>query len=203
MDRTTLFNEIRKEFGPLSQDFVTNTEIIIDNAIEEEIDIYKLAYILATVYWETNRTMCPVREAYWKDEGWRKRNLRYYPYYGRGYVQLTWKSNYDRASQLIGEDMVNYPDKALEPDYAAKILIDGMKKGWYTGKSMDDYITTGTLKEYTNARRIINGTDKAAKIAKLAMKFRKFLDKATKVIPPKKENTLSRLLEILIKLLRK
>ena len=34
------------------------------------------AYILATAYWETARTMHPVVEAYWLSEEWRKKNLR-------------------------------------------------------------------------------------------------------------------------------
>ena len=51
------------------------------------------AYGLATAWWETNKTMQPVREAYWLSEAWRKPNLRYYPHYGRGYVQLTWKGD--------------------------------------------------------------------------------------------------------------
>jgi hypothetical protein len=49
-----------------------------------------MAYVLATTQWETAQTFKPVREAFWKDEEWRRVNLaRYYPYYGRGFVQLT------------------------------------------------------------------------------------------------------------------
>ena len=48
--------------------------------------------VLATVEWETNKTFQPVREAYWLNEDWRRAHLKYYPYYGRGFVQLTWKS---------------------------------------------------------------------------------------------------------------
>jgi hypothetical protein len=52
-----------------------------------------MAYVLATTEWETDHTFKPVREAFWKDEAWRQVNLRYYPYYGRGYMQLTWEDN--------------------------------------------------------------------------------------------------------------
>jgi peptidoglycan hydrolase-like protein with peptidoglycan-binding domain len=51
------------------------------------------AYVLATTQWETNQTFKPVREAYWLSENWRKTHLRYHPFYGRGFVQLTWKNN--------------------------------------------------------------------------------------------------------------
>ena len=46
----------------------------------------------------------------------------------------------------------------------------GSKEGWFTGKKLSDYITK-TDKNYVRARRIINGTDKAEKIAKEAVVF--------------------------------
>ncbi|NTV99551.1 MAG: carboxypeptidase, partial [Chlorobiaceae bacterium] len=52
----------------------------------------QIAYVLATTQWETSQTFKPVREAFWESEEWRKKHFRYYPYYGRGYVQLTWKN---------------------------------------------------------------------------------------------------------------
>ena len=44
----------------------------------------QVAYVLATVEWETAKTFKPVREAYWlkNAEEWRKKNLSYYPFYG-------------------------------------------------------------------------------------------------------------------------
>src|SRR5262245_39782274 len=59
------------------------------------------AYALATASHETAHTMQPVREAFWLSEDWRKANLRYHPFYGRGYVQLTWKANYERADREL------------------------------------------------------------------------------------------------------
>ncbi len=44
----------------------------------------QIAYVIATVEWETGNTFKPVKEAYWLSEDWRRRNLRYYPYFGRG-----------------------------------------------------------------------------------------------------------------------
>jgi hypothetical protein len=44
----------------------------------------QVAYVLATTEWETAQTFKPVREAFWLSEDWRRRNFRYYPYYGRG-----------------------------------------------------------------------------------------------------------------------
>ena len=130
----------------------------------------QIAYILATAEWETNHTWKPVKEAYWTSEAWRKKHLRYYPYFGRGYVQITWKENYEKFGKLLGVDLVQHPDLALYPEYAAFILVYGMKHGIFTGKKLDDYIT-GRVSMYADARRIINGTDKAGTIASMARDF--------------------------------
>ena len=129
----------------------------------------QIHYIIATVDHETNGTFLPVKEAYWLSEGWRKRNFRYYPYYGRGYVQLTWKANYKKFGKLLNIDLVNNPDLALEPKNAIFILVYGFKHGSFTGKKIEDYINAYKT-DFKNARRVINGTDKAQHIARLAQK---------------------------------
>ena len=130
----------------------------------------QMAYVLATVEWETARTFKPVREAFWLSEAWRKKNLRYYPYYGRGYVQLTWKKNYQTYSDLLNIDMVKNPDLALEPNAALFVLVHGFKVGTFTGRKISDYINIHTT-DFLRARRCINGNDQASKIAALAGKY--------------------------------
>lgn len=128
------------------------------------------AYVLATAWHETAGTMKPVKEAYWLDEGWRRDNLRYYPWYGRGYVQLTWESNYVKAGDMLGLDLTTVPDVVMEPEVSTLILVRGMKEGWFTGKKLSDYINEdGT--DYVNARRIVNGTDKKDLIASYAKEY--------------------------------
>ena len=96
------------------------------------------------------------------------------PQYGRGLVQLTWDRNYawaDKALGLNGALLKNF-DFALDPDIAARILVMGMEEGAFTGKSLADYIgDRGTPASFTAARKIINGTDKAALIAGYAERF--------------------------------
>lgn len=128
----------------------------------------QIKYIIATAEWETNHQCVPVREAYWLKEDWRKRHLRYYPYYGRGYVQITWKENYEKFGKILGIDLVRKPDLALDPDIAAKILIIGMRDGVFTGVSLDDVTNSEGMVDYVKARRIINGSDKADVIASMA-----------------------------------
>ena len=127
----------------------------------------QIHYIIATVDYETNGTFLPVKEAYWLSEGWRKRNLRYYPYYGRGLVQITWKANYKKFSKLMDIDLVSNPDLALEIDNAVYILVYGFKHGVFTGKKISDYINLNRT-DFKSARKVINGNDRAVYIAKLA-----------------------------------
>jgi len=48
-------------------------------------------------------------------------------YRGRGFNQLTWKSNYSKMSKLIDIDILSYPEKMMEVSTAAKALAYFMK----------------------------------------------------------------------------
>lgn len=166
--------------GKLSQPQVDGMNILASTwARDGDGNAQKLAYILATVFHETAETMQPIAE-YGHGAG--------HPYgvvdqtgkapYGRGFVQLTWRANYEKADAKLGLGgrlAANY-DLALDPDIAAPIAIRGMMLGWFTGKTLGDYIRPGSV-DYVNARRIINGTDCAGTIALYAASF----DRALKV----------------------
>jgi predicted chitinase len=97
-----------------------------------------------------------------------------YKYRGRGFVQITWKNNYKKLGDALGYDLVNNPDQALDSVVAYKVMSYGMRKGIFTGKKLSDYISETTA-DYTNARKIINGLDKADTIAGYAVKLEKIL----------------------------
>ncbi|BAQ65542.1 peptidoglycan-binding domain-containing protein [Geminocystis sp. NIES-3709] len=130
----------------------------------------QIAYVLATAQWETANTFKPVKEAYWLSEDWRRKNLRYFPFYGRGFVQITWMANYQKYSRILGIDLVNFPDKVLEPNISLFILVHGCKNGVFTGMSIEDYINNNVV-DFHNARRVINGIDKAQEIANIAREW--------------------------------
>ncbi|WLQ12532.1 glycoside hydrolase family 19 protein [Hahella aquimaris] len=130
----------------------------------------QIAYVLATVQWETAQTFEPVKEAFWLSEEWRKHNLRYYPYYGRGYVQLTWENNYRKYQQLLGAPLVQEPDLAMQPEIALFVLTHGFMTGAFTGHKISDYINENK-KDFLNARRCINGRDRAHEIAEIAQGY--------------------------------
>ena len=143
------------------------TRMLIDAAKANGLLRNQTAYLLATSFWETAHTMKPVVEAYWLSEDWRRRNLRYYPWYGRGFVQLTWQENYKRAEDELGVLFTQVPAKALDPVNAANIAVLGMKEGWFTRFKLADFIDL-QHSDFVHARQIINRMDKAQEIAVLA-----------------------------------
>lgn len=144
-----------------------DTQLIIDEAKKRGILRNQLAYILATAYHETAHTMKPVKE--YGGETYLK-SKKYYPYVGRGYVQLTWDYNYRKAGDKLGVDFIKNPALLLEAKYSIPILIIGMMEGWFTGKKVSDYINP-QKSDYVGARRIVNGTDRAALIADYAKNY--------------------------------
>lgn len=141
-----------------------------------DLTVPQWAYVFATTFHETKATFLPVREAYWipNAEAWRKKNLRYYPYYGRGFVQITWKDNYSKFTKLMGIDFVNTPDLVMDLTNAFHIMLYGFIHGSFTGKKITYYINNES-KDYKNARRCINGTDKAELIATYATIFEQII----------------------------
>jgi hypothetical protein len=162
--------------GIIAVDKIERVKDIIEACRGEGFTDEQCAYTVATVEHETNGTFEPVREAYWLPEWWRKRRLRYYPWYGRGLVQITWKENYAKFERLLGVPLTQDPDLALEWDTSVDILVKGFKDGHFTGKKISDYIRPGHT-DWNNARRCINGTDRAAKIAALAIKWLQWIHK--------------------------
>src|SRR5688572_29351341 len=106
LDKPAAFFDAVRESGvigkTLKPDQIKGMEAILRAAKSANWPLAFTAYALATACHETACTMQPVREAFWLSENWRSRNLRYYPFYGRGYVQLTWKANYDKADRELG-----------------------------------------------------------------------------------------------------
>lgn len=113
MNLEKFFDSIRKDVNLTTQN-VQGMTTVLEYLEQVEDNLQQAAYVIATAWWETAQTMHPVREAYWLSETWRKKNLRYYPYYGRGYVQLTWEENYKKASDYFKVDFVNNPDWVMD-----------------------------------------------------------------------------------------
>lgn len=199
ISKKVFYKEYRKHFGVLRSSQVVGLEAILEAATSYNTTVNQTAYILATVKHETANTFLPIKERGNRDYF----NRMYDPvlgmnknrrnkakrngntsqgdgakYKGRGFVQITWKNNYRRFQQLLGVDLVSDPDLALDIEIAIAILFIGMLTGVFTGKSVIRYINSDGKRDYYNARRVVNGMDKAKMISAYARKFQKCLDTA-------------------------
>ena len=189
IDRPTLFANLRNlHRGRLSLAQVESYEAILDAAAADAIeDPRQLAYILATTRGEVGSTMQPLREVgRGKSRAYGKLAPNGQTYYGRGFVQLTWQRNYRAMGDLLGIDLVSSPDLALDRQIAAQILVKGMKRGMFTGKALSTYIS-GDRCDFLNARRIINGMDRASEFARFAADYLKAINAAVVPQEPKGE----------------
>jgi hypothetical protein len=152
---------------------VSNIKYITQECKKQGVTKEQAAYVLATVQHETNNSFEPVEEGYYlKNPKAYQKTLRYYPYYGRGFVQLTWKDNYAKFNEILGvegtgNDLVKFPDVVLRLPVSTFILVYGMKHGTFTGLKLGNFISS-TQQDYRGARKIINGLDKADLIANYA-----------------------------------
>lgn len=166
LDRDVYFDIVRESLfdGALSQQQVDGQSVILavwdyDAGGTPMDDLRWLAYMLATVYHECATKMWPITE-----QGSQSylQSKDYYPYIGRGLVQLTWEENYRNASAALGliddRDLVEHPEIALDSLIATRVMFRGMAEGWFTGKKLGQYFNDEE-DDPLNARRIINGND--------------------------------------------
>lgn len=194
VDREVFFDILRKGLlGPtLDKGEVSGCDAILDAMAGAPLS--HTAYALATAYHETAHTMQPIRERggdryffrMYDPQGERPALAKAHEqrpgdgvrYYGRGFVQLTWRCNYRKAGEAFGVDLIGHPDLALNMKLAGKIMRFGMDTGLFTGKRFLSYLPASgpaTAAQFTAARRIINGRDKDTLIAGYAEKFQRAL----------------------------
>lgn len=191
MDKAKFFKVCRDTvMGPtLDGDEVSGSEFILDAM--NGCGLSRVAYALATAWHETAHTMQPVKEhggsAYFTRmydiKGQRPNVAKELGnvfagdgplFAGRGYVQLTGRRNYKLAGERTGYPLEGNPDLAMRADIAAQIMRRGMEEGWFTGRGFRDYLPPAgpaSHLAFRQARRIINGSDRASLIADYAMQF--------------------------------
>ncbi len=128
----------------------------------------ELAYVLATVTHETGFKMQPITE--WGSPQYLK-SKKYWPWIGRGLIQITWKTNYLKFG-------IKDPESALTWPVALDVAFRGMIFGMFTGKKLSDYIKPGKTLDYVGARAIINGTDRAQLVAHYANAYQNAFQQA-------------------------
>lgn len=187
MNKKKFFDTIRNSFGRLNQSQVNGLDFLLTQYEQSNLSLRQMAYVLATIKHETADTYQPVVEGYWIKTNRLQKLYNFYKnsyphnlktifpngingltYEGRGYVQLTHNYNYKKFG------LENTPEKALEPETAWYVLHKGMTEGLFTGKKLNDYINNKKC-DYVNARKIINGLDRANLIASYARIYERSL----------------------------
>jgi putative chitinase len=176
IERTAFFDSVRAQpfDGVLSQSQVNGLNYLLDTWENYHFDKDQrwLAYALATAFHETAATMRPIEEyGQGADKEYGQPTGPYGQcYYGRGFVQLTWLDNYEKAEAVLTDKYalptpcVEYPHRMLEDEPSALILYDGMIDGWFTGVGLPQFFNL-TTEDPVNARKIVNGLDQADLIA--------------------------------------
>jgi len=149
-----------------------------DKAVKYWItDKRQIAYVLSTVKWEC--AFKNQKEIWWENRSyWKVDPSTWKAYYGRWFIQLTHKYNYQKYTQIIQSygkdfkdnnwnilrwsqiDLVHNPDVILQSnDLAAFILMDWMKNWWpdRVEKKKLSYYINNTKTDYYHARSIVNG----------------------------------------------
>lgn len=191
IDRALFYSEYRKEFGSIRNQATIHTiNAILTRAEREQTPVPHLAYMFATALHEARDSkyrydFSPITErgsyTYITNQYWHNTRVRgwlgnksiedAWNFKGRGLVQITGRTNYTRFG------IERNPEVALNPDLAVSIMFEGMNKGIFTGRKLIHYLNPDR-KDYYNARRIINGTDKAALIASYAEVFERIIRKS-------------------------
>lgn len=215
MDRKAFFDAIRPHIN-LDQFAVDGINALLDAG--ENLPLHHMANILANVRRETGGLMGPIKETVMAshknrnpsdaevirrlDSAFAKGRLHWVktPYwrggaFGRGQLQATHDYNYRKLG------ITNYSD-ALNLDVSARIAVEGMSKGMFTGRKLSDYTFPNDLNNppKTNPRRIVNGSDGSD--AEVAESHRMFADALRKAgwgtnMPSPSSNTSSWLADLI------
>lgn len=202
IDHGRFLTAYEREFGDLQPEARAGIDGLLHlvDADTGLADLRWAAYILATIKHETDDTWLPYEEL---DKGRGRRygnpvtvtdpqGRRYEnTYHGRGYLLLTWETIYRQMGEQVKQERLVYePDLALEPTVAYAILSVGMRRGLFSSSALRRYINSSRC-DYFGARRVVNGTDQAAKIAGYAVRLERILREATP--PPAGLRTLTSL----------
>ena len=183
IDRKYFFDNVRRHFpgGKLTPQQVAGMEVKLQvweqYHADEPLDF--LANSLSQNSWETGYKMVPRREADYLSATAQRAYLMKnydktgdkpsraiangntrvgdgYTFGGTGDIQLTWANNFLRMGSLIGVDLYNNPQLAMDPVVSARVMFYGMINGFFTSRSLRQYFNS-TKNDPAGARAVVNG----------------------------------------------
>jgi len=189
INRKETYSKINVNFGKLSQSQVIGFEAIFDMWDFLKLkDSRWLAYILATIWHETAKTMQPIEE-FGKGKGKKYGKRMWYSgkfytdishiFFGRGHTQNTWRDIYLKLTKANKNnwDFVNHPELLLQMKPSIWATFHAMTIGLYTGVSLSQFFND-KKNDPIGARKTINGNDKAILIKGYYDKFLKSIIKS-------------------------
>jgi putative chitinase len=165
-DREIYFDCVRGSLfgGSMTQDQVIGQEAILLRWEIEPLsdDLRHLAYALSTTMHETANTFQPIEEYQGSKQSYGQVDPETgQAYFGRGYVQLTHRENYSKATAELGllgdDDLEWHAERALDPAIAADVMFFGMTYGWFRPPNKLDLYFSDVADDTYGAREIING----------------------------------------------
>jgi putative chitinase len=196
IQKKNFYDRVRSDLyhGKLSQPQVSGIEALLHEYNSRNLtNLQWLAYVMATAYHETAKTMQPVAEyghgagrSYGqklKYGGGPGKRIPYtvpdHIYYGRGHTQNTWYENYQALTNQAKREGKSWnflynPDILLQNEPSAWATFHAMLSGMYTGHSLKEFFNDNR-EDPEAARLIINGTDCKERIAEHYHKFLSFL----------------------------
>ncbi len=156
---------------------VVNEAWVYDKAKEYWItDNRQIAYVLSTIKWES--WFKNQKEIWWENKSyWKVDSSTWKAYYGRWFIQLTHKGNYQAYTQIIKDswkdfkdnnwntikwsdiDLVQNPDIILESNELSIFIAMDRMKNWWPNRQNNrklDYYINDNKQDYYNARIIVN-----------------------------------------------
>lgn len=163
--------EFRRRQSQANQD--KSAQAIIGAAEAQQLTKAQIAYILATAEYESDSFN--TLEEYSSGNQYENRNDLGNTqagdgprFKGRGYVQLTGRRNYTKYTEITGIELVKLPIILMNwPALSVFVIVDGMMRGVYTGRRLDEFVNS-RKEDFFNARQVVNGHDRAQKIANQA-----------------------------------
>lgn len=157
---------LHRSIDSSNPEIVRNTRLIEEVCRWERLSCPQTAYVLATAFHESRLGLWMVDFAN-RGDGDPIDDDRFR---GRGFARLRGRAAYGAWAEHLDLPLLEQPELAARPEIAARILVEGMMLGRFTGYSLRDYIDDEHV-DYAGARRVMAPADRPVRVAGYARSF--------------------------------